>query len=202
VKNGLKRLGLMTATIAISLVNNIGFGSFDRVNAKQDTLTDTIQQIGQQSPAAISNYQWIPGKNGSVPTGSMGVGATAGSGTKDPRDVFYVCRANNTNGKLHPRYGKCYVPYGGKEHEFTTYEVFVGNADFVNIKGSIPQTAIVAGSERNGDPLYICMTVLFGMTIPGKYSAVNKICYVPHGGKEHEVRSQISIATLATKPRR
>jgi Protein of unknown function (DUF3421) len=187
MKNRLKSILLANAVFAIVTINNIGFGAFDRVNAKQDTLTDTIQQIGQQSPAAISNYQWIPGSNGSVPILAIGVG-------NDNGDTLYVCRANNINGKLHPRHGKCYIPYGGKEQEFRQYEVLIGNVDYVLLTGSIPQNAIIAGSEGNGSPLYVCMTSLGKMTIPGKYNAVNKVCYVPYGGKEHEVRESIFIA--------
>jgi Protein of unknown function (DUF3421) len=139
---------------------------------------------------ALADYQWIPGSNGSVPILAIGVG-------NDNGNTLYVCRANNTNGKLHPKNRICYVPYGGKEQEFRTYEVLIGNVDYVLLTGAIPQNAIFAGADRNG-PLYVCMTSLKGMTMPGKYNAVNKACYVSYGGKEYEIRESIFIAI--TKP--
>jgi hypothetical protein len=41
MKNRLRSIGLMTATMAIAIVNNIGFGAFDRVDAAQ---TDSVRK--------------------------------------------------------------------------------------------------------------------------------------------------------------
>jgi Protein of unknown function (DUF3421) len=196
MKNRLKSIVLAIAVFAIVIVNNIGFGSFDspverlgqRVDAKPDKVTEAIQQAGQQSPAAISNYQWVPGKNGSVPPGALKAGSDNG-------EDLYVCRITQpnvsggvVNGKLHPRFGKCYIAYG-KEQEFTTYEVLVGNnLRWLAFGGGFPQNAIVAGSERNGVPLYVCRARLGSGITPGKYHPVNKICYVPYGGKYSDNR--------------
>jgi hypothetical protein len=189
IKNKLKSIVLAIAIFEIVIVNNIGFGSFDRVDAKPDKVKEAIQQAGQQSPAAISNYQWVPGKNGSVPPGALKAGSDNG-------EDLYVCRITQpnvsggvVNGKLHPRFGKCYIAYGKKEQEFTTYEVLVGNnLRWLAFGGGFPQNAIVAGSERNGVPLYVCRARLGSGITPGKYHPVNKICYVPYGGKSSDNR--------------
>jgi Protein of unknown function (DUF3421) len=132
---------------------------------------------------ALADHRWVAGRSGSVPPGAITVGNDGG-------DPLYACRANNTNGKLHSRYGKCYVPYGGREQEFTTYEVLVGNnLRWVPLTGAAPQYAVIGGNERNGTPLYVCRAGMRSGVTPGKYNAVNSICYVPYGGRENEIRS-------------
>jgi Protein of unknown function (DUF3421) len=131
---------------------------------------------------------WMPGRNGSVPPGALKAGSDNG-------EDLYVCRITQpnvsggvVNGKLHPRFGRCYIAYG-KEQEFTTYEVLVGNnLRWVAFGGAVPLNAIVAGSERNGVPLYVCRARLGSGITPGKYHPVNKICYVPYGGKYSDNR--------------
>jgi Protein of unknown function (DUF3421) len=138
---------------------------------------------------ALADYRWVAGKNGSVPAGAVEAGY-------DNNDKLYVCRITQSNvsggvvnGKLHPRTGRCYVAYQ-KEYEFTTYEVLVGNnLRWVPFEGVAGQNIIVAGSERNGVPLFVCRARLGSGVTPGKYHPVNKICYVPYGGKYSDNRS-------------
>lgn len=140
---------------------------------------------------ALADYRWVPGRNGSVPSGAIKGGFDNGD--------LYVCKVNNTNGKLHPKYGRCYIPYEGKEQEFTTYEVLVGtDIDwFSTYYSSMPRNPIVTGYEQNGTPLYACRSRLQvgqkTLLMPGKYNDFNKTCYLPYGGKEHEVRLPVEI---------
>jgi hypothetical protein len=55
MKNRQKSLALITATMAIALVNNIGFGSFDRVDAGPARPDYTIDKI----PGDINDAQTI-----------------------------------------------------------------------------------------------------------------------------------------------
>jgi Matrixin len=65
MKNRQKSLGLITATMTIALANNIGFGAFDRVDAKPTTLNRAIQQAGQASDfiGKITQPLSVAGKN-------------------------------------------------------------------------------------------------------------------------------------------
>ena len=147
---------------------------------------------------ALAGYRWVPGRNGSVPTGAVEAGS-------DNNDSLYVCRTNLGNGKLHPQYKNCYVPYGSTNQAFTTYEVLVGNElRWVPWTGSIPQNSISGGRERNGDPLYVCRSRLpvgKKQITPGKYSAVNKICYLPYGRGYYEDRApQLLVELVRSSP--
>jgi Protein of unknown function (DUF3421) len=157
------------------------------LSAWLSTLGITIVNLGSLvtiTQPALADYRWVPGKNGSIPPGAFIAGSDNGAG-------LYICKTNIGNGKLHPKYEKCYVPYGGKELEFKTYEVLAGNnLTWGYLTVATPQNPILGGYERNGDPLYICASHLsvggkWELT-PGKYSAVNKICYMPYGGKYYE----------------
>jgi Protein of unknown function (DUF3421) len=132
---------------------------------------------------ALADYKWVPGSNGSVPAGAVTVG-------NDGADPLHACKTNIGNGKLHSRFKRCYVPYGGREQEFTTYEVLVGDSlRWVPMTGSIPQNAILAGYEPNGAFLHVCRANLRSGSTPGKYSAITKVCYLPYGGKYTETRT-------------
>ncbi len=61
MKNGLKRIGLMTATIALSLVNYIEFGSFDRVDAAGVVLSERqTESIAARRPDRGWTYLFTP----------------------------------------------------------------------------------------------------------------------------------------------
>jgi Protein of unknown function (DUF3421) len=147
---------------------------------------------------ALAGYRWVSGKSGSVPEGAVRAGY-------DNNDELYVCRTNLGNGKLHPQYKNCYVPYGSTNQAFTTYEVLVGNdVRWVSWTGSIPQNSISGGRERNGDPLYVCRSRLpvgKKQLTPGKYSAVNKICYLPYGSGYYEDRApELLVELVGSSP--
>ena len=55
--------------------------------------------------------------------------------------------------------------------------------------GIIPDGAIEAGSESNGDRLYICRARHAGGVHPGKIRFEFGGCNIPYGGKEIRIRS-------------
>jgi hypothetical protein len=138
---------------------------------------------------ALADSKWVDGKNGSYPAGAV-------VGGSDNGETLYVCKTRliNATGKLHPKYGNCYVSYGGRELDSPYYQVLVGDNRWVapSASLSLPPDALVGGFEDNGDPLYICKANLQvgnrTLVTPGKYSIVNKICYVAYGRKEHNLR--------------
>jgi Protein of unknown function (DUF3421) len=138
---------------------------------------------------ALADSKWVDGKNGTYPPEAV-------VGGSDNGETLYVCKTRliNATGKLHPKYGNCYVSYGGRELESPNYQVLVGDNRWVapSASLSLPPDALVGGFEDNGDPLYICKANLRvgnrTLLTPGKYSIVNKICYVPYGRKEHNLR--------------
>jgi Protein of unknown function (DUF3421) len=157
--------------------------------------TVSLGSLITMTQPALAEHRWVSGSNGSVPSGAIQVG-------NDGADPLYACKAYLGNGKLHPRNGRCFVPYGGKEEAYRTYEVLVGNnLRWVPLKGSAPQYAVVGGAERNGTPLYVCRANLRSGVTPGKYNAVNNICYLPYGGRENEIRSgEILVELVGSSP--
>lgn len=71
------------------------------------------------------NLSWIPSGHGAVPPNAVRGGHTAGG------EPLYIGRTHLegslTCGKVHPSNGALYVPFGGAEVSFQTYEVLVEN---------------------------------------------------------------------------
>jgi Protein of unknown function (DUF3421) len=125
-------------------------------------------------------HRWVAGSNGSVPAGAIQSG-------NDGADPLYVCKTNRGNGKLHPRYKRCYVPYNGKEQEHTRYEVLVGDdVEWVPMteRGYIPDYAVI-GAPYPGGAFKVCRANLRSGVTPGKYYPPHKKCYISYGGKEY-----------------
>ena len=108
-----------------------------------------------------------------------------------------VCRAY-VNGEIIPgKYrkseGKCYIPWGNKEHIITKqYEVLtLPNPKYFTWKlvknGQIPSNAVAGGREDRRVPLYVgrCLISLNEKKalVPGKIH--NGRMYYPFGGKEY-----------------
>lgn len=55
----------------------------------------------------------------------------------------------------------------------------------VSASGHVPDNAVVAGTQANGEPLYIGRTHVNGSLIPGKIQASHGCIYVPFDGVEH-----------------
>jgi len=71
------------------------------------------------------NVTWIPSGNGTVPPNAVVGGRTSGG------EPLYVGRTHFngslTPGKIHPSHGSLYIPFGGSEVPFKSYEVLIEN---------------------------------------------------------------------------
>lgn len=74
-----------------------------------------VQQYG--------SFSWVHTSGGCIPNGAVPVGHTSNG------ETLYAGRTRHCGslciGKVHPSHGKCYVPFGGKEHSYHQYEVLV-----------------------------------------------------------------------------
>lgn len=103
---------------------------------------------------------------------------------------MYVGRAHHS-GDLVP--GKvlsnnnCHIPYDGKEHAVTSFEVLINNNyQWVpSSDGQVPHNAIVGGRTSSGEQLYIGRVAHCGVTTPGKIHPSHRCIYIPFGWKEH-----------------
>lgn len=53
--------------------------------------------------------------------------------------------------------------------------------------GHVPEGAISAGSQSNGEPLYVGRAHYEGSLTPGKIHQSHNCLYIPFGGAEHSV---------------
>ena len=73
-----------------------------------------------------------------------------------------------------------------KFYSETNYRV---SAVWVNSSnGSVPDNAVVGGSDVNGEPLYVGRAIQSGNVLPGKVVCSHGVCYVGHAGHEHAHR--------------
>jgi len=110
------------------------------------------------------------------------------------QDGLYVGRAlaphpENvyTPGKIHPANKKFYIPWGGKEEEFTKHEALVikgATHHWEKFSGVVPANAVKAG-----DHYYVARAFYDNEWIPGKLHTTEYKTYVPWGGKEIETTS-------------
>lgn len=69
---------------------------------------------------------WEASSGGAVPAKAVTCGTTRDTGTPEPLYIGRVFHdGTQTVGKIHPSHGVCYVPYDGKELNFSKYEVLV-----------------------------------------------------------------------------
>ncbi|XP_077502820.1 natterin-4-like isoform X1 [Amblyomma americanum] len=87
---------------------------------------DGTEHSHQEYQALVTNgtpMTWVPAACGSVPTGAIQGGSCANG------EPLYIGRTFHDGtlaiGKVHPSHGCLYIPYGGQEHRYTEYEVFV-----------------------------------------------------------------------------
>lgn len=69
------------------------------------------------------NFEWVPGNNGSVPSGAIQGGVSPGG------EALFIGRTLHegtlTPGKVQPSLNCLYIPYCWKEHRYYSYEVLV-----------------------------------------------------------------------------
>ncbi|XP_075969767.1 natterin-4-like [Anticarsia gemmatalis] len=129
---------------------------------------------------------WVKGSNGSMPDNAVPVGVDV-----DGR-AMYIARARHDKylvpGKIIPSRDKhMFLPYDGKEHSPTEYEVLVNHPNhWVKTSGSnIPPNAIPAGSDRGDETIYIGRARIEGTLTVGKVHPSHGVCYLSYAGKEH-----------------
>ncbi|XP_050090513.1 uncharacterized protein LOC126574378 [Anopheles aquasalis] len=143
------------------------------------------------------NYEWVYGKNGSVPPNAVIMGHN------DNGSPLYIRRAmvNDalTPGKIDPPAGYLYIPYGGKEHYITVYTVLcykdvhcpvcpklqIPKSEWVDFQLAVserPECEIVG--QDGSMKIYAFRKTYEGAVTPGK--AVHR-AFISYAGKEIEV---------------
>jgi len=104
---------------------------------------------------------------------------------------MFVCRAPLEGGlhmgKIRAGIGGCNIPWGGKEHVLTDFELFLypSAAQWVSVQGNtIPENAVQGGHEADKSPLYICRANYQSGQHPGKTRKAFNGCNIGYGGKE------------------
>lgn len=125
---------------------------------------------------------WIEATGGEKPDGAV-------QGGEDNGNPLFVARAHHEGalipGKLVPDHGTCYVAWGGGEHGKETYEVLVGNVNWVPASGSeIPPNALPGGESEDKEPLFIGRVNHEGTLTPGKVHPSHGCCYISYAGQE------------------
>ena len=136
------------------------------------------------------SIRFVSASDGHLPTNAWQAGHDNG-----PQ---YIARSYHEGslvpGKFVPHHGVTYIPWGGKEHAKSQYEVLVkeGPGDLVWVPasgGCVGSTGapVKTGREENGDPLYVARAQIKGTWTVGKLNPTHQCCYVPYGKKEHAI---------------
>ncbi|CAK1544514.1 unnamed protein product [Leptosia nina] len=121
---------------------------------------------------------------------------------------LYIARAMYSGslcpGKYVPEEKKAYVPWGGRSHEKSNFQILCGhNADWILCKDdNIPENAFIAGtSEIHNEPLYIGRSFVDYNLIVGKVHMLYTSCYLPFNGDEVQVNEYEILVDLSVKPK-
>lgn len=89
-------------------------------------------------------------------------------------------------GKLIPTNKACYVPYDGKEFKVDQCEVLLNdNYTWVKSSGGVfLDNALIGGSTKNGEELFVGRAIHKGYSLPGKIHPSHKCIYVSFNGAE------------------
>ena len=137
----------------------------------------------------FTNLQWVSSSNGQVPKYAVNGGWDA-----ENAEPLYIGRVDHNGsqivGKIHPSHHCIYVPYGGKEHKYESYEVLINPGNQVKLewvhrsKGNVPDRAVQGGLDASGEVYYIGRHSHKNDTLPGKVHPSHKCLYISWGGKE------------------
>uniref|UniRef100_A0A182IQW8 Uncharacterized protein n=1 Tax=Anopheles atroparvus TaxID=41427 RepID=A0A182IQW8_ANOAO len=133
-----------------------------------------------------TGFTWVGSSNGHVPAGAVLAGNTT---TGEP---LYVGRTHHegslTPGKVHRTHGCLYIPFGGAEQSFLTYEVLVGQSrstwQHCSAHAPVPPGAVLAGHDTDGAPIYVGRAYHEGDQLPAKVLPSKQAAYVSHNGQE------------------
>nr|HAT8715086.1 DUF3421 domain-containing protein [Legionella jordanis] len=121
-------------------------------------------------------------------SGSYPLRGALQTGTDTNGRPLFLCmgRLFNSNqpGKTWPGYGRCNVPYGGKEYVVDQFEVpdkrMFGPVYWSNRGG----LALTVGRDTNGNPLFVCQAYFRGSQQPGKTWPGYNHCNISYAGQE------------------
>ncbi|PXF45300.1 hypothetical protein BWQ96_04941 [Gracilariopsis chorda] len=132
-------------------------------------------------------FAWKEASRGDVPEGAI-QGGEEKNGNK-----VYVARAEIggelTPGKMVKEAGGAFIPWGGEENSFFTYEVLT-NPTGIEVTwvqasmGEIPPNAVVGGKTSSGEPEFVGRADHEGIKVPGKMIKSHGGVLFPYGGKE------------------
>ena len=127
-------------------------------------------------------------------------------------EPLFVARATiegaHVIGTLNPKLSFAQLPYGGNGQEMNRYEVLVFNSESPPVEwvaaqnGDLPEGALLAGREANGQSLYVVKASVANQVLIGKLNPSHGKAYVPHNGRELVVTSYevLVISNSATGP--
>ncbi|XP_055600635.1 uncharacterized protein LOC129749629 [Uranotaenia lowii] len=134
----------------------------------------------------LNRMQWVETTNGLIPPNAVLVGYEEG------RYPLFVGRAKVMDsvapGMVKPHQRACFVPWGGKSHKCSRYEVLCTPGTFVHIDSdNTLMRGTPAGISEQGEPLYIGRRLHEGSYISGKIQRSWYFCYIPFKKKELEL---------------
>lgn len=134
--------------------------------------------------------KWIPASNGELPPDAV-------MASRSGKQKLYIGRAEVMGsvapGAVIPERKACFVPWGGKSHERKQYEVLCTSGRFVPVESyNILLSGTPAGVSEQGEPLYIGRAKHRGTMISGKIQRSYDTFYLPHKGKEVELKISAS----------
>lgn len=125
--------------------------------------------------------------------GGLGTSNAVYAGNDADGSPIYVGRAfhdgDQIPAKIIPSKNACYVPHNGLEHFKPQFEVLSGTGFqwIGSSNGHLPEGAVLAGSQRTGEPLYVGRAHYEGALTVGKIHPGHGCIYVPFGGRENSI---------------
>ncbi|KAK9718809.1 hypothetical protein K7432_005209 [Basidiobolus ranarum] len=143
-----------------------------------------------------SLYQWVPVKNGEVPTDkALNVSETYYIGRfnhPESGELVYGTAASDTK--------KLWYPWGGNEHTTENYEILVLNpgSKALWVPTKAPQVPENAAGEQG---TFIARASVGGRLIPGKYIPYQwgGKFYAALHGKEHELTDNFEVLVIKSE---
>lgn len=110
------------------------------------------------------------------------------TGTDTNGNSLYLCVAkifNSTQpGKTWEGYGRCNVPYGGKEYIVDRFEIPPRTLFNGAYWQDNPRLPLAVGRDTNGTPLFLCQAYFNGSKQPGKTWPGYNNCNISYAGRE------------------
>nr|CRH04936.1 conserved protein of unknown function [include at least 3 DUF3421 domain] [Candidatus Magnetococcus massalia] len=161
---------------------NIGWGGKE-VSVRNYEVLIASEGMSQ----ADNGAGWSQADRGRVPNNATVAGHEANKAQK-----LYVCRVSFRGGvhigKVAPHLRACNIGYGGREIRVGRYEVLTKTGKWVpSAGGKVVPSALKAGKESNGTPLFICRANFKGGLHVGKVAPHLRACNIGWGGKENGV---------------